>query len=101
ESGAGIALRIEIDHQYAMTDSRQCGCEIYCCSRLADTALLIGERDNAGAARSRDGARLGLKPGEAHGHLVGSKEPPPAGRTGSVRPTRSLSSLCGQGSIPR
>src|ERR1700736_5492462 len=101
EPGAGIALRIEIDQQYAMTDSRQCGCEIYCGSRFADTALLIGERDNAGAARSRDGARLRLKPGEAHGQPVASEERPPAGRTGSVRPTGSLSSLCGPGSIPR
>ena len=42
--------------------------------RLADAALLVGERDDAGAARGRDGARLRLKPGEAHGRPVASEE---------------------------
>ena len=60
--------------QDAVAGGRQRRREIDRGRRLADPALLVGERDDTGAARAGSGARLRLKPGEAHGRPVASEE---------------------------
>ncbi len=52
EPRAGIALRIEIDDEHAFADGGERRAEIDGGRRLADPALLIGERDDAGASES-------------------------------------------------
>jgi hypothetical protein len=47
EPGRGIALRIEIDNQHPLADRGQRGAEIDRGGGLADTALLVGERQDA------------------------------------------------------
>ena len=54
EAGRGVALRIEVDDQDPLADRRQRGAEIDRGGRLADPALLIGEREDARAS-SADG----------------------------------------------
>ena len=49
EPGAGIALRIEIDDQHALADGGERRAEIDGRGRLADAALLVGEREDAHA----------------------------------------------------
>ena len=53
EPGAGIALRIEVDDQHPLADGRERRAEIDRRRGLADAALLIGEREDARAARSK------------------------------------------------
>jgi hypothetical protein len=45
ESGAGIALRIDVDNQDFFADSRQGGGQIDGGGRLADAAFLVGNGD--------------------------------------------------------
>ncbi len=54
ETGAGIALRIEIDDQHRLADRRQRRTEIDGGRGLADPALLVGDRENPGAGRARE-----------------------------------------------
>ena len=56
EPGRGIALRIEIDDQHALADRGQRRAEIDRGRRLADAALLVGERQDARMARLAFGA---------------------------------------------
>ena len=46
EARAGVALRIEVDHEHALANSRQSRAKIDCCCRLAHAALLIGDRED-------------------------------------------------------
>src|SRR5262249_44806492 len=46
EPGRGVTLRIEVDNQHAFADCRQRRAEVDRGGRLADAALLIGERQD-------------------------------------------------------
>src|SRR5712672_4629656 len=59
EPGRGIALRIEIDDEHALADGGERGAEIDGGRGLADTALLVGDRQNP---RRCGGIRLRLAP---------------------------------------
>ena len=48
EAGRGVALRIEIDDQYLLADGGERGAEIDRGRGLADAALLVGDRQDAG-----------------------------------------------------
>ena len=52
EPGRGVALRIEIDDQHPLADRGERRAEIDGRRRLADAALLIGDRQNPGLAGS-------------------------------------------------
>ena len=64
ETRRGVALRIEIDDQHALADGGQRRAEIDGRRRLADAALLIGDRQSRGSRpssrSSRSTLRLGL-----------------------------------------
>ena len=53
EPGRRIALRIEINNQHLLADSRQRGAEIDRRRGLADAALLVGDREHARRPRGR------------------------------------------------
>ncbi len=50
ETGGGVALRIEIDDQHPLADRRKRGAEIDRGGGLANAALLVGQRQDAGMA---------------------------------------------------
>ena len=52
EPGGRVALRVEVDHQDPVADLRERGAEVDGGGRLADAALLVGDRDDPGQASS-------------------------------------------------
>ncbi len=53
ERGAGIALRIEVDHQNLQSLQRERGGDVDGGGRLADAALLVGDGEDSLALRAR------------------------------------------------
>ena len=98
KAGAGVALRVEIDDENAVPRRCQCGRQIDGGRGLADAALLIGDGDDPSAAQDRNGARLNLSRGEAHGLPVASEERPPriGNGFGTVTPPLSMFAREGQ-----
>ena len=72
--GAGVALRVEVDDENTMPCRRQRRRQVDRSRRLADAALMIGDRDNPGPANFRNNARQDFNRGEAHGLPVASEE---------------------------
>jgi hypothetical protein len=68
ECGAGVALRIEVDHEHLQSLQRERGSHVDGGRRLTDAALLVGDREHALMRRARQPAlRGGVQ--EAHGAL--------------------------------
>src|SRR5262249_58176380 len=59
ETRARVALRVEVDDEHALADRCERGAEIDGGRGLADAALLVGEREHAGALAGAE---------EAHRH---------------------------------
>jgi hypothetical protein len=51
ETGAGIALRVQIHHQDPLIAGRKGGRQVDRRGGFAHTALLIGDRENSGSGR--------------------------------------------------
>ncbi len=66
EPGAGIALRVEVDDEQALADGRERRAEIDGGGGLANAALLVGQREDAGAA-AQGCAHGALAPAPARG----------------------------------
>ena len=77
EAGAGVALRVEVDHQDPVAEVGEAGAEVDRRRRLADAALLVG-----------DGHDAGQRPGERRRPRAPApvRRPPAAERRG--RPSR-------------
>src|SRR5690606_31786112 len=59
ETRRGVALRIEVDDQYALTRCGEPGAEIDRGGRLADATLLVGESDDSQSCGSTGRAHYG------------------------------------------
>ena len=55
EGGARVALRVEVDDQRPQPVERQGHAQVHRGRRLADAALLVGDRDDADPVRGREG----------------------------------------------
>ena len=78
ERGAGVALRVEVDHQHAQPVQREGGRDVHRGRGLADPALLVGHRDHATPARARHPVVLGVEHPSGAGGLLGDRGHAPA-----------------------
>src|SRR5262249_57425574 len=70
ETRARVALRVEVDDEHALADRCERGAEIDGGRGLADAALLVGEREHAGALAGAEEAHRGPASPPARGRRI-------------------------------
>ena len=95
EPGAGVALRVEVDDEHPVAEVGEAGAQVHGRGGLADAALLVGDRHDAG---ERPGERrrllVGRRPASAGaGSSAGVAAPRAARRSAAPRRRRRSSTV--------